>query len=449
MTKASHITILGGGPAGLAVGFYAQKQGLNFDLYEASHRIGGNCITLIHGDFRFDSGAHRFHAKDPNITQDLLALMGERMPQIHAPSQIYSQQKFIDFPLTPLNLVRNLGAKELLVAGGQFLKSKLKAKKKNSLPSFEELAVLTYGKTIAQRFLLNYSQKLWGMPPAQLSPEVAGKRLAGLNLRTFIKEALQGNKAKTEHIDGSFYYPISGIGEIFERMGQACGAEHIHKQSPITRIYHQQGRITAIEVNQQQKIDILPEDQVVSTLPLNIFLQILEPQVPSEILALVRSIQFQHLMLVGVFLNKPLVTPNASLYFPDNDMVFTRVVEPRNRSAAMAPTGKTSLIAEIPYNEKSPLWQWSTEEFVRKTCNDLVNSGLIKTEEIIDTTTYAIKYAYPVLELEYPQKIAKINAYLQQFANLHLSGRGGKFVYGHIHDMMRYGKEIVQQVRAK
>lgn len=448
MAKASHITILGGGPAGLAVGFYAQKQGLSFDLYEASHRIGGNCITLSHGDFRFDSGAHRFHAKNPDITQDMLALLGKRMPQIHAPSQIYSKHRFIDFPLTPLNLLRNLGAKELLVAGGQFMKSQLKAKASIDSISFEELAIQTYGKTIADRFLLGYSEKLWGMPPAQLSPEVAGKRLAGLNLKTFVKEALQGNKAKTEHIDGSFYYPISGIGEIFELMEEACGAQQIHKKSPITRVYHHQGRITAIEVNHQQKIIIEPEAQVVSTLPLSIFLRILEPQVPAEMLALLQSIKFQHLMLVGVFLNKPLVSDNASLYFPDNNIVFTRVVEPRNRSAAMAPVGKTSLIAEIPYNETSPLWQWSEDDFVRRTCADLVGSGLIKKSEIIDTTTYAIKYAYPVLALDYPQKIAKINTYLQQFTNLHLSGRGGKFVYGHIHDMMRYGKEIVQQMKS-
>ncbi|WP_299459151.1 FAD-dependent oxidoreductase [uncultured Microscilla sp.] len=446
MTEPSQLIILGGGPAGLAVGFYAQKQSLNFTLYEASHQTGGNCITLSHRGFRFDSGAHRFHAKDPEITQDLLQLMGERMPQIHAPSQIYSQQKLIDFPLTPLNLVRNLGLRELVKASWQFIKSKLQALPKTAGVSFEELAVQTYGKTIAQRFLLNYSEKLWGLPPAQLSPEVAGKRLSGLNLRTFIKEALQGNKAKTEHIDGSFYYPVSGIGEIFERMEIACGKKHVHKNSPITRIYHHNGHITAIEVNHQEKITIHSGAQVVSTLPLSIFLQILEPKVPAEILALTQAIRFQHLMLVGVFLNKPLVTSNASLYFPDNDFIFTRVVEPRNRSIAMAPAGNTSLIAEIPYNESSPLWQWSKEDFIAKTCSGLVETGLVTPDEIIDTTTYVIKYAYPVLALDYPEKIAKISAYLQQFSNLHLSGRGGKFVYGHIHDMMRYGKDIVLHI---
>ena len=59
MSKPKHITILGAGPAGLAVGYYAQKNGLPFRIYEANNCIGGNSITLKHGDFLFDSGAHQ------------------------------------------------------------------------------------------------------------------------------------------------------------------------------------------------------------------------------------------------------------------------------------------------------------------------------------------------------------------------------------------------------
>jgi len=32
------------------------------------------------------------------------------------------------------------------------------------------------------------------------------------------------------------------------------------------------------------------------------------------------------------------------------------------------------------------------------------------------------------------------------FTNLHLSGRSGRFVYGWIHTMMRFGREIVELI---
>jgi protoporphyrinogen oxidase len=46
------ITILGGGSAGLVVGYWAGKAGIPFVLVEASDRVGGNCATLVAGGFR-------------------------------------------------------------------------------------------------------------------------------------------------------------------------------------------------------------------------------------------------------------------------------------------------------------------------------------------------------------------------------------------------------------
>jgi len=71
MTKPTHITVLGGGPAGLSIGYYAKKKGIPFTIYEASDCIGGNSTTLRHGDFLYDSGAHRLHDKDASVTEEL------------------------------------------------------------------------------------------------------------------------------------------------------------------------------------------------------------------------------------------------------------------------------------------------------------------------------------------------------------------------------------------
>src|SRR5579863_10774186 len=109
MSTETEFTILGGGPAGLAAGFYAQAAGLIFRIYEAQHRVGGNCITLQCGDFRFDSGAHRFHDKDPQVTAEIKQLLGHDLRKIEVPSQIWHAGKFYDFPIAPLNLLKTLG----------------------------------------------------------------------------------------------------------------------------------------------------------------------------------------------------------------------------------------------------------------------------------------------------------------------------------------------------
>jgi protoporphyrinogen oxidase len=53
------LTILGGGPAGLGLAFYAHRAGLPFVLVEASPELGGMCRTFRCDDHLYDSGAHR------------------------------------------------------------------------------------------------------------------------------------------------------------------------------------------------------------------------------------------------------------------------------------------------------------------------------------------------------------------------------------------------------
>src|SRR5437763_1587718 len=120
-----HLTILGGGPAGLAVGYFAKKKDLPFTIYEVSSRVGGHCITHRCGEFLFDSGAHRFHDKFPDITDEIKELMGPDLQKIDAPSQIYERNTFIDFPLSPLNLLRNMGMFECTKAGLNLLRARL------------------------------------------------------------------------------------------------------------------------------------------------------------------------------------------------------------------------------------------------------------------------------------------------------------------------------------
>ena len=108
----TELTILGGGPAGLGVAFYAQKAGIRFELFERDSTLGGMCRTLREGDHSYDLGAHRFHDRDSEITRDLTDLMGEELIPVSAPSVIWDRGRFIDFPPTPLNVIFSCGVGE-------------------------------------------------------------------------------------------------------------------------------------------------------------------------------------------------------------------------------------------------------------------------------------------------------------------------------------------------
>jgi len=438
--KPAHITILGGGPAGLALGFYAKKSGIPFTIYEATSRIGGISITLKHGDFLYDSGAHRLHDKDAEVMRDLKQLLRQELKHIDMPSQIYDNGQFIDFPLSPLNLMRILGLLTFFRAGLEVLRTKFASRDLGR--NFESFALNTYGKTIAEKFLLNYSEKLWGLPSDKLSVDIVAKRMKGLDLKTFLMEAFLGSKAKTHHLDGAFYYPDRGIGEISQALAAFCGEENIMKNAKVTRILHNHQQIQAIEINGEQKIET---DFAVSTLPIDDVVRMMDPKLPENVLSSAKNFKYRNVILVALFLKKASVTEAATIYFPDPKIRFTRIYEPKNRSPYMSPPDRTSLVAELPCNQNDKLWGLADNELIQLARSQLVQLEWIKAGDIIDASVYRIDHAYPTLELGFEENLETITAYLERFKNMRNSGRNGRFYAVHIHDVMRWGKDIIAE----
>ena len=114
MKNKPKIDILGGGPAGLSVAYFARKKGYDICIHEGSSAIGGNCRTIKMGEYRFDTGAHRFHDKIPSITEEIKKLMGDDLKKVNAPSKIYFNGRMIDFPLSFSSIMKNLKISEIL-----------------------------------------------------------------------------------------------------------------------------------------------------------------------------------------------------------------------------------------------------------------------------------------------------------------------------------------------
>jgi len=438
--KAFHIMILGGGHSGLAVGFYAKKNGMPFKIYEASNHIGGNSITLKHGDFLFDSGAHRFHNKYPEVTKEIKNLLGEDFMKLNVPGQIYHNGKFLYFPFSILNLIKNLGLYTSTKVLVELMNSRFTTRELDK--NFENFVLHTYGKTIGNHFLFNYSEKLWGISCNKLSPDIAGERMKGLNLKTLFTEVIFGQKANSEHMEGSFYYPKTGIGAIAEKLGKFCGEENILLNSRVTKIFHNRERIQAVEINSEKRIETY---ELVSALPINLFLHMMEPKPPNEVLQSANYLSYRNLILVALFLNRESVTNASTVYFPDSNLPFTRVYEPKNRSVKMSPRGKTSLIVEIPCRQGDKFWSLKEEKIIQLIRSQFIKIGFIKEEEIIDASVVKMNFAYPILEIGYKDKVKKINTFLKSFSNLKITGRNGRFTYAWIHDMIKFGKEIIEE----
>ncbi len=439
MMETADIHILGGGPAGLTAGYYAKKQNLNFLIFEAGAQGGGNCRTLQLNNFRFDTGAHRFHDKDPEVTAEVKHLLGDDLLRIEAPSEIFYQEKFYRFPLTLSDLVEKLETKTLLKIAWDKLRSRDGKRAKN----FEELALRRYGKTLAERFLLNYSEKLWGQPTHQLSTAISGNRLKGLDLRSFLRSTVFGTPQNPTHLDGSFYYPKHGIGMIPDKLCEFIGDERIKYNHKVSRLIHKNNRIEKIILNDDITIEA---DTVINTLPLTLSMRMLEPAPPPEFCTIADTIKYRHLVLCVFCLNRDFFSSNASIYFPSEEFPFTRLYEPKNRSLYMAPEGQTVIVLEIPCFSDSDVWKMSETALRAEVWKALCRVKPLHSDEVINYQSYKLPFAYPVLEVGFEENVKHLISYFETFENLHLTGRSSLFRYLHLHDLFKAGKEVIEQI---
>ncbi len=439
----THLAILGGGPAGLGVAFYAHRAGLPFDLYESSAELGGMCRTLRSGGHLYDRGAHRFHDRDPDITRDVAELMGDELVRVVAPSAILDGGRYIDFPPTPLNVLFAYGFRE----AGRICLDLLRAGWRRRAPavSFEDFAVRRFGETLARRILLNYSAKLWGLPTDQLSPDIATRRLQGMTLRSLLHELVFPG-GKTEHIDGSFLYPRGGYGRIAEALADALPEESIHAGFAVERLEcASSGRaVRRVHFSGGRVRDV--EDGVVSTLPLPLLVGLLGGALPESARAAASRLRFRHIRLLFLRLARERVSERASIYIPDPAFCVSRISEPKNRSAAMSPEGETALVVEAPCFRGDAVERLSEQEFSRRVVGELSALGLLDPKEVLESRAHFIANAYPVCAAGYARDVGLIRDALGSIGNLETLGRAGRFVYSHLHDQLRFGKDCVRRV---
>ena len=155
----------------------------------------------------------------------------------------------------------------------------------------------------------------------------------------------------------------------------------------------------------------------------------MNPEPPEDVLSTIKKLKFRSHVSLFMTLNKKENFKDQWIYFPDKEIPFGRIMEPKNFSEGLVPKNKTSLLLEFFCWENDEIWNSSKEKLLQISIKYLQQLGFTKREEIIDIYIQKEKYAYPVYDLDYKENLKIIKNYLNQFSNLQLIGRAGSFRY--------------------
>ena len=425
--------ILGGGPAGLALAFELHRAGKAFMVIEKNEALGGLSKTLEYGEFRTDIGPHRFFSQNKYLYDLIQDLLGKKWIKVNRFTRFYIKEKFFLYPVDLKNIFQNVG----IYRASRFFLDYLwqKIKKifiKRQFFSFEEQIISDFGKSLAELNMLNYTEKLWGLPCSKISSDWASQRIKGLSLKEVIKNSVIKLKNGPKTLVNQFYYPDTGTGLIYEKIKERTieGKNNFFKlNSHPLEISHNECKITEVSVKIDGRIQVLKIKHLISSIPITEFIGLLKPKVPDEILEAAKNLKFRSHISFFITLDKPSVFSDQWVYFPDKEIPFCRISEPKNFSKKMSPEGKTSLMVEFFCWENDNIWKASREELLELSIKWLEKIDFIKKEEIIDCYIHKEKYAYPIYDLNYKKHSDKIKSYLKKFDNFQSIGRAGCFKY--------------------
>ncbi|NJN29361.1 MAG: NAD(P)/FAD-dependent oxidoreductase [Synechococcales cyanobacterium RM1_1_8] len=437
----NHTIVIGAGPAGLTAAYELSKQGIQPTVLEGANKVGGISRTETYKGYRFDIGGHRFFTKITDVQRIWKEILGDEFIQVPRLSRIYYRNKFFNYPLSIPNTLKNLGLVDSALIGLSYLKALVPSKlQPREAENFEDWVSDRFGKRLYRTFFKTYTEKVWGMPCSEIQAEWAAQRIKGLSLRKAVTDAIFGSSdAKT--LIKEFDYPLYGPGMMWERCTEIIEANgsQVHMETRVTRVEHQDHRITKIIAQRGDKTLELEADQVISSMPVTLLARCMDPPAPEAVLTASRSLKYRDFLIVSLIVDQADLFPDNWIYIHSPEFKVGRIQNFKNWSPAMVPdASKTCLGMEYFCSEGDEIWAMDDQALIALASREIAGLGLMaQGVQVEDGTVIRQRKAYPVYDATYKDNLETIRSYLATFENLQTVGRNGMHRYNNQdHSMM-------------
>lgn len=433
----ARVIVLGAGPAGLGAAYRLARRGdVDVSVIERGGVVGGNAGSFELAGQAVDYGSHRLHpACDPEVLRDIQALLGDDLVDRPRHGRIRLRGRWIHFPLQPIDLALRLPpAFALGVSADLLAKVTRLRKRQEETESFATVLEAGLGRTICRDFYFPYARKVWGLPPDELAPIQARRRVSAGSVARMARKVLSAVPGFGARGAGRFYYPRGGYGQIanaYHRAAEAAGAAFVFGAT-VRAVERADDRVLAIDIEEGGHRRRLDADHVWSTIPLSALVEALRPAAPVAVLEAARRIEFRAMILVYLVLEQDRFSEYDAHYFPEAEIRISRLSEPKNYGLAGTPN-RTILCAELPCAPADEVWSLADDDLGRMVAEAIERAGLPLRVPVKEVAVRRLRHAYPIYRKGYEAHFEAIDAYLDRFANLLTFGRQGLFAHDNTH----------------
>ena len=434
------VVILGAGPTGLGAARRLTEIGeVGVQVFDENSHAGGLASSFVDGHgFTWDIGGHVQFSHYRYFDDLMNELLGDAWLEHIRESWVWMRNRFIPYPLQ--NNIHLLPRDEFQ----QCLSGLINSMKHGPAPlgNFHDWIDASFGQGLAEIFLLPYNFKVWAHPPASMSYDWVGERVASVDLMRVISNALDGKEDKSWGPNNRFRFPLrGGTGEIWRTLASRLPEGVFQPNHRCVRIETAKHTVH-FEDGSHEKYD-----RLISTIPLDVLISL------SDIEALktcIERFRYSTVHVVGIGLKgapPPHLKTKCWIYFPEDNCPFYRATVFSNYSPNNVPDISRfwSLMVEVSESPYKPVQ--------RSGLLDSVIAGLIATKliespnDVASVWMHSACYGYPTPFLGRDLLIEPILAELET-ANIYSRGRFGGWKYeisNQDHSLMQ-GVELVNRL---
>ncbi len=426
---ANTVAVIGAGPAGATAAYVLAKKGIPVHLYEASPHVGGMARSIQMWGQTVDIGPHRFFSADPRVNKLWLEVIGDDYSMVDRLTRIFFCGKAYHYPLKMGNALRNLGLVEATRCLASYVRQQLTPRSAGSEDTFEGWVTARFGKRLYQHFFKTYTEKLWGIPADQLDSDFARQRIKRLSLWEAVRDAILGGGSERHRtLVDQFAYPNQGTGEVYRRMCAfvADNGGQVYLNTPIHSLVTSGNTVTGIRLPTGE---VRSYDQVISSMPLTALVGRLT-HVPPEVTQINRGLKFRNTLLVYLRVKGSDLFPDNWIYVHSPELLTGRITNFDNWVPSIK-NGMPDTILAMEYwcFDEDDIWRWPERRCVALATSELIRTGLVPADHILDGAVIKVPRCYPVYRLGYRTQLAVVEDFLRGYQGLQVIGRGGAFKY--------------------
>jgi protoporphyrinogen oxidase len=423
------VVILGGGLTGISAAVHLRSPWV---LFEKEARLGGHARTDERDGYRFDKTGHWLHLRDPAVKQMVSEILPGQMVPVERKARVFSNGVLTRYPFQAnLHGLPPEVVKECLLGVIEA------QKQQGGQPgNFEEYCLKHFGAGISKHFMIPYNEKIWGVPPREITAAWCSRFVPLPNLEQVVAGAVGAGPAEMGY-NVSFLYPKSGGIETFTRALQTrmqSDTGQVHTSASPDLVDYRRREVTVGG-------EVIPYQAVVASLPLPELLKRM-PGLPPEIEEHASRLRCTTLRYLNIATRSPPPADWHWIYVPEKKFPFYRVGIFTNAVASMAPPGTGSLYVELA--DRGAI----SDAVVRQCAEALAQAGaLASPEDILFADRKEIEYAYVVFDQHYYAATHAIFHFLESHA-IYPRGRYGAWTYNAMEDCVLAGREVAATIDA-